>query len=47
MINGLRYTILNTSDSDPLTNLSVAIVLTIGFTLGAIMLMENGKKIKH
>ena len=47
MINGLRYTILNTSDSDPLTNLSVALVLTIGFTVGAIMLMENGKKIKY
>ena len=47
MINGLRYTILNTSDSSPHTSLGVAIMLTIIFSIAAIMLMESGKKIKH
>ena len=47
MINGLRYTILNTSDSSPQTSLGVAIMLTIIFSIAAIMLMESGKKIKH
>ena len=47
MINGLRYTILNTSDSNPYTSLGVAIMLTIIFSIAAIMLMESGKKIKH
>ena len=47
MINGLRYTILNTSDSSPDTNLGVAIMLTIIFSIAAILLMESGKKIKY
>ena len=47
MINGLRYTILNTSDSSPHASLGVAIMLTIIFSIAAIMLMESGKKIKH
>ena len=47
MINGLRYTILGVSDSSPSTSFIIAIIMTIGFTIIAIMLMENGKKIKQ
>jgi len=47
MINGLRYTILGVSDSNPSTSFLIAIAMTIGFTIIAIMLMENGKKIKQ
>ena len=47
MINGLRYTILGVSDSNPSTSFIIAIIMTIGFTVIAIMLMENGKKIKE
>ncbi len=47
MINGLRYTILGVSDSTPATSLIVVIILTIGVFVGAVLLMENGKKIKQ
>ena len=47
MINGLRYTILGVSDSSPSTSFIIATIMTIGFTIIAIMLMENGKKIKQ
>jgi len=47
MINGLRYTILGVSDSPPATSLIVVIILTIGVFVGAVLLMENGKKIKQ
>jgi ABC-2 type transport system permease protein len=47
MINGLRYTILGVSDSSPSTSFIIATIMTIGFTVIAIMLMENGKKIKQ
>jgi|TARA_B110000467_G_scaffold63772_1_gene58157 ABC-2 type transport system permease protein len=47
MINGLRYTIIGVSDSNPSTSFIIASLMTIGFTVIAIMLMENGKKIKQ
>jgi ABC-type polysaccharide/polyol phosphate export permease len=47
MINGLRYTILGVSDSPPATSLIVVIILAIGVFVGAVLLMENGKKIKQ
>ena len=47
MINGLRYTILGVADSEPNTSLVVAVFMTIGFTLAAILLMKSGKKIKQ
>jgi len=47
MINGLRYTILGVSDSPPINSFIVALIMTIGFSITAIMLMENGKKIKQ
>ena len=47
MINGLRYTILGVSDSNPNISFAMAIIMTIGFSVAAIILMENGKKIKQ
>ena len=47
MINGLRYTILGVSDSNPSASFIIAILMTVGFSVIAIMLMENGKKIKQ
>ena len=47
MINGLRYTTLGVSDSSPSISFIIATIMTIGFTIIAIMLMENGKKIKQ
>ena len=47
MINGLLYTIIGVSDSNPSTSFIIASLMTIGFTVIAIMLMENGKKIKQ
>tara|TARA_Y100000817_G_C16829376_1_gene532750 strand:- start:329 stop:1090 length:762 start_codon:yes stop_codon:yes gene_type:complete len=47
MINGLRYTMLGVSDSNPLTSFIIASILTVGFFIGAILLMESGKKIKN
>ena len=47
MINGIRYTILGVSDSEVEISILMAIVLTIGFTLASILLMQSGKKIKN
>ena len=47
MINGLRYTMLGISDSNPLINFIIASILTVGFFVSAILLMESGKKIKN
>ena len=47
MINGIRYTILGISDSEVEISILMAIVLTIGFTLASILLMQSGKKIKN
>tara|TARA_B110001454_G_scaffold203589_1_gene211626 strand:+ start:633 stop:1394 length:762 start_codon:yes stop_codon:yes gene_type:complete len=47
MINGLRFTILGVSDSPPMTSFIVALVMTVGFFLTAVLMMESGKKIKQ
>ena len=47
MINGIRYTILGVSDSNVVTSYVMAIILTFGFTLSSVLLMESGKKIKQ
>ena len=47
MINGIRYTILEKSDSSVMTSLWMAILLTILFTSLAIVLMKSGKRIKQ
>ena len=47
MINGIRYTILGVSDSNVLISYTMAIILTFGFTLSSVLLMESGKKIKQ
>ena len=47
MINGIRYTILGVSDSSVVISYSMAIILTFGFTLSSVLLMESGKKIKQ
>ena len=47
MINGIRYTILGVSDSNVVISYTMAIILTFGFTLSSVLLMESGKKIKQ
>ena len=47
MINGIRYTILEKSDSSVTTSLWMAVLLTILFTSLAIILMKSGKRIKQ
>ena len=47
MINGLRYTILGISDSDPFYSFLIALLMTLIFTISSIKVMENGKKIKQ
>ena len=47
MINGIRYTVLGVSDSDVHISFIMAIILTAGFSLAAILLMQSGKKIKQ
>jgi ABC-2 type transport system permease protein len=47
MINGLRFTILGVSDSPPMTSFIVALIMTVGFFLAAVLMMESGKKIKQ
>ena len=47
MINGLRFTILGISDSNPSHSFIIAILMTIVFTIASIKLMESGKKIKQ
>jgi ABC-2 type transport system permease protein len=46
MINGLRYTVLDVSDSPPEISFMIAFGMTILFTLAAVFLMKSGKKIK-
>ena len=47
MINGIRYTILGVSDSSVAISYTMAIVLTVSFTMLSIFLMQSGKKIKQ
>ena len=47
MINGLRFTILGISDSNPSHSFIIAILMTVVFTIASIKLMESGKKIKQ
>ena len=47
MINGLRYTILGISDSNPFYSFLIALLMTLIFTISSIKVMENGKKIKQ
>ena len=47
MINGIRYTILEKSDSSVMTSLWMAVLLTLLFTSLAIILMKSGKRIKQ
>lgn len=47
MINGVRYTVLGISDSSPGFSIFMAIVMGIGFTIAAVLLMKSGKKIKQ
>ena len=44
MINGLRFTILGISDSNPSHSFIIAILMTVVFTTASIKLMERGKK---
>ena len=47
MINGIRFTILGVADSPPITWFTMALIMTIFFTVSAIMLMHSGRKIKQ
>ncbi len=47
MINGIRFTILGVADSPPMTSFSMALIMTIFFTVSAIKLMHSGRKIKQ
>ena len=47
MINGIRFTILGVADSPPMTSFTMALIMTIFFTVSAIMLMRSGKNIKQ
>jgi len=47
MINGMRYSILDVSDSSAFFSFIMAIVMTITFTTAAILLMRSGYKIKQ
>ena len=47
MINGIRFTILGVADSPPITSFSMALIMTIFFTVSAITLMHSGRKIKQ
>jgi len=47
MINGIRFTILGIADSPPMTSFTMALIMTIFFTLSAILLMHSGRKIKQ
>ena len=47
MINGIRYTILETSDSPVSISFLMAILLTLLFTSAAIIMMQSGKRIKQ
>ena len=47
MINGIRFTILGVADSPPTTSFTMAIIMTIFFSVSAIILMHSGRKIKQ
>ena len=47
MINGIRYTILETIDSPVSISFWMAILLTLLFTSAAIIMMQSGKRIKQ
>jgi ABC-2 type transport system permease protein len=47
MINGIRYTILETSDSSVAISFGMAVFLTLLFTGLAIIMMQSGKRIKQ
>ena len=47
MINGIRYTILGTSDSPVIISFWMAIILTLLFTSAAIIMMQSGNRIKQ
>ena len=47
MINGIRFTMLGVADSPPMTSFSMALIMTIFFTVSAITLMHSGRKIKQ
>ena len=47
MINGIRYTILKTSDSSVYISFWMAIFLTLLFTILSILMMQSGKRIKQ
>ena len=47
MINRIRFTILGVADTPPMTSFTMALIMTIFFTVSAIMLMHSGRKIKQ
>ena len=47
MINGIRFTILGVADSPPITSFIMAFIMTIFFSVSAIILMHSGRKIKQ
>ena len=47
MINGLRYTTLGFSDSDPQYSFIIALLMSIGLSFIAIFSMKSGKKMKQ
>lgn len=47
MINGIRFTILGVADSPPITSFTMALIMTIFFSVSAIILMHSGRKIKQ
>ena len=47
MINGLRFTTLGFSDSDPQHSFVIALLMSIGLSFIAIFSMKSGKKMKQ
>jgi len=47
MINGIRYTILERSDSPVSISFWMAVFLTLLFTSLAVLMMQSGKRIKQ
>jgi len=47
MINGVRYTVLGISDSNPSFSIFMACIMGLGFTTAAVLLMQSGRKIKQ
>ncbi len=46
MINGMRYTILGIYDSNPAVSFFMGLLLTVIFTIIAMLFMHSGKKLK-